>query len=162
MKKLHNLYEKHKEIILYLLFGLITTVVSLLMCFITIKVGVNWLHDESGEPTELLDILGSTTQWISGVAVAFITNRLWVFSNAKEGRACYQLLKFAGSRVATYFLEVIVNLCSIALIESLGYKEFTVFGFVFSSRVWAKFISSVFVVVSNYFISKLFVFKKKY
>lgn len=161
MKKLRLLYGKYKEIILYLLFGLITTVVSLLACYLTIKIGVRWLHDENGDPTELLDILGSTTQWVSGVVVAFITNKLWVFTEAQKGHTGSQFLKFAGSRVATYFLEVVINLGAIALIDWLGYREFAVFGFLISSRVWAKLISSVFVVVSNYFISKLFVFKNK-
>ena len=161
MKKLRLLYEKYKEIILYLLFGIITTVVSLLACYLTIKIGVRWIHDESGDPTELLDILGSTTQWVSGVIVAFITNKLWVFTKAQKGHTCSQFLKFAGSRIATYFLEVIINLGSISMIERLGYKEFTVIGFVVSSRIWAKLISSVFVVVSNYFISKLFIFNNK-
>lgn len=161
MKKLRLLFEKYKEIILYLLFGVITTVVSLLACYITIKIGVRWLHDENGDPTELLDILGSTTQWISGVTIAFITNKIWVFTNAQSGHTGSQLLKFAGSRVATYVLEVIINLCCIASIDWIGYKEFSVMGFVISSRVWAKLISSIFVVVSNYFISKLFVFKNK-
>lgn len=161
MKKLRLLYEKYKEIILYLLFGVITTVVSLLACYFTIKIGVRWMHDENGDPTELLDILGSTTQWISGVLIAFITNKLWVFTEAQKGHTGSQFLKFASSRVATYFLEVVINLGAIALIDRLGYREFAVLGFLISSRVWAKLISSVFVVVSNYFISKLFVFKNK-
>ena len=161
MKRIRTLYEKHKELILYFSFGFITTVVSLLTCYLTIKIGVRWLHDENGDPTELLDILGSTTQWISGVIVAFVTNRLWVFADAQKGKAGPQLLKFSSSRVATYFLEVIINLGAIALIEFLHYREFSVFGFVFSTRVWAKLISSVIVVICNYFISKLFVFKNK-
>ena len=161
MKRLTALYKKHKELILYFSFGFITTVISLLACYLTIKIGVRWLHDDNGDPTELLDILGSTTQWVSGVIVAFVTNRLWVFADAQKGKAGPQLLKFAGSRVATYFLEVVINLLAIAAIEFLHYREFALFGFVFSSRVWAKIISSVLVVISNYFISKLFVFKNK-
>ena len=161
MDKIKSLYKRHRELILYLLFGLITTVVSLFACYMTLKIGVIFWHDENGDPTEFVDILGSTTQWLSGVAVAFITNKLWVFTEAQKGKTGSQLLKFASSRVVTYFLEVIINLGAIALIEALGYREFSVLGFVISSRVWAKFISSVFVVVSNYFISKLFVFRKK-
>ena len=105
MKKIKELYEKYKEIILYLFFGVVTTVVSLAACFVTLKVGVMFeaLRDEAGEPTELLDIIGSTTQWISGVLVAFITNRLWVFTDAERGAKAgfKQLAVFSGSRVAT-------------------------------------------------------------
>ena len=160
MKKL---FDKYKEIILYLFFGIVTTIVSLLVCFITIKIGVIFINDGNGNPTELLDIIGSITQWISGVTVAFITNKLWVFTDAEKGTksTAVQLLKFSGSRVITLILEVVINLGCIAGLTALGYKTFSVFGIGITERVWAKFISSVFVVVSNYFISKLLVFKKK-
>jgi putative flippase GtrA len=167
MKKIIELYKKHKEIILYLFFGVITTVVSLAVCFITLEIGVKFMHDEAGEPTELLDIIGSTTQWISGVLVAFFTNRLWVFTDAERGvKAGFkQLAVFSGSRVATYFIEVVINLGVIALFDLFGYNAPTLnlifFSLVLTSRIWAKVISSIVVVISNYFISKLLVFKKK-
>ena len=59
MSKLKQFYSKHKQLILYLVFGFITTVASLFACYATLKIGVVFLHDENGEPTELLDILGS-------------------------------------------------------------------------------------------------------
>ena len=167
MKKLKLLYLKHKEIILYIAFGIITTVISLLACFATLRIGVIFLHDEKGEPTELLDILGSTMQWISGVLVAFVTNKKWVFTNAERGakQTIKQLLTFSGSRVVTYFIEVIVNLGVIALLELVGYKTVTlplvIISIPLTSRIWAKGVSSVIVVISNYFISKLIVFRNK-
>lgn len=162
-----NIYQKHKEIILYLLFGIITTLCSLGACYLTLKIGVRWLHDENGDPSKLLDVIGSTTQWISGVLVSFFTNKLFVFKNAKKGRSATlkQLAIFSGSRVGTYFLEVAVNLGVIAILELLGYSgpdiNLIVIKFNLSARVWAKAISSVIVVVSNYFISKLIVFRNK-
>ena len=167
MEKIKNLYKKYKQLILYLFFGVITTVVSVAACFITLKIGVKFMHDEAGEPTALLDVLGSTTQWIVGVLVAFITNRLWVFTDAEKGvKAGFkQLAVFSGSRVVTYFIEVFINLGVIALFESLGYTAPTFnlifFSLALTSRIWAKVISSIVVVISNYFISKLLVFKKK-
>ncbi|MBO5203623.1 MAG: GtrA family protein [Clostridia bacterium] len=167
MSKLKQFYSKHKQLVLYLVFGFITTVASLFACYATLKIGVVFFHDENGEPTELLDILGSTAQWIVGVLVAFITNKKWVFTEAEKGArsTLKQLVTFSGSRVLTYFLEVAVNLGVIALLEALGYKAFTlpllVVDIEISTRVWAKVVSSVLVVVSNYFISKLIVFKSK-
>lgn len=166
MSKLKQFYSKHKQLILYLVFGFITTVASLFACYATLKIGVIFLHDENGEPTELLDILGSTAQWVVGVLVAFITNKEWVFTDAEKGvrSTVKQLVTFSGARVLTYFLEVAVNLGVIALLEALGYKAFMlpllVVDIEISTRVWAKVVSSVLVVVSNYFISKLIVFKK--
>ncbi len=163
MDKTKAFYQKHKEIILYLAFGLITTVVSLGVCFLTLKIGVIFLHDENGQPTEILDIIGSTTQWISGVLVAFFTNKKWVFTGAHDGTqsTLRQLAIFSGGRVATYFVEVVVNLAAIFAFDSLGYTPFSIVGISITSRVWAKLISSVIIVISNYLISKLIVFKKR-
>ena len=167
IEKIKKLYQKYKEIILYLVFGVITTVVSLAVCYVTLKIGVKFLHDEAGEPTELLDIIGSTTQWISGVLVAFFTNKKWVFTSAEKGvgATLKQLAIFSGARVGTYFIEVVINLGVIALFDLFGYVAPTLdlifLSIALTSRLWAKVISSIVVVVSNYFISKLVVFRKK-
>ena len=169
IEKIKEFYKKYKELILYLFFGVVTTVVSLAFCFATLKIGVLFepLRDSAGEPTELLDIIGSITQWVSGVLVAFFTNKAWVFTDSERGaRATLrQLATFSGARVGTLFIEIIINLGVIAAFDALGYKA-PVLNLVFisvalTSRLWAKAVSSVVVVISNYFISKLWVFKKK-
>lgn len=166
-RRIKKIYEKYKEIILYFFFGGVTTLVSLAACYLTIKVGVLFINDGNGNPTELLDVIGSTVQWLSGVLVAFFTNKKWVFCSAEKGKraAVKQFLLFSGSRVATYFIEVVINLASIALFEAAGYTaigiNLVIFTLSLTSRVWAKVISSVVVVISNYFISKLLVFKSK-
>ena len=169
IEKIKKLYEKHKEIILYLVFGVITTIASLAACFVTLKFGVlvPFLRDEAGAPTELLDVIGSTTQWIVGVLVAFFTNKKWVFTDSEKGRGATlrQLITFSGARVGTYFIEVVINLGVIALFDMTSYVppvlNLIVFSVALTSRLWAKVISSVVVVISNYFISKLIVFRKK-
>ncbi len=166
-KQICDIYQKHHQLILYLLFGLITTVVSLGTCYLTLKFGVLIWHDENGAPTALLDILGSTTQWASGVLVSFWTNKKWVFTEAEHGRraAWRQLGTFSLSRVGTYFLEVFVNLLAIDLLEALHYSDLMLnpFGMelALSARLWAKVISSILVVIANYYISKLLIFRKK-
>ena len=166
MDKIKHLIKKYKEIILYLFFGVVTTVVSLAACFVTLKIGVVFIHDGDGRPTELLDVIGSTVQWVVGVLVAFFTNKKWVFTDAEKGRtaATKQFFTFCGSRVATYFIEVIINLAVIALLEDFcSYNavvlDLLIVNFALTARFWAKVVSSVVVVISNYFISKLLVFK---
>lgn len=163
MKKIKDIIIKNKQIILYLFFGFVTTVVSLAICFLTLEIGVKFINDGNGQPNELLDVIGSTTQWISGVIVAFFTNKRWVFTEAEKGTQAgfKQFGVFAGSRVGTYFLEVVINLLVIKLFELCGYVAITLLGIEITSRFWAKFISSVVVVISNYYISKLLVFKEK-
>ena len=167
MNKLKELFLKNKQIILYLFFGVVTTVVSIAVCFLTLKIGVKFINDGNGQPNELLDVIGSTTQWVSGVIVAFFTNKWWVFTDAEKGRRAgiKQFGVFAGSRVGTYFLEVVINLLIIKVFEVCGYVAVTFrlfsFGIDLTSRFWAKMISAVLVVISNYYISKLLVFKEK-
>ena len=169
MMKIKKFYEKHRELVRYLFFGIITTVVSLGVCYATLTTGVLFepLRDDVGEPTELLDIIGSVTQWISGVLVAFFTNKFWVFTNSEKGikATAKQLATFSGARVATLFVEIIINLGVIAIFDALGYRAPTlnliIISLTLTSRLWAKAVSSVVVVISNYFISKLWVFKKK-
>lgn len=168
IKKIKDIYEKHKLIIRYLFFGLITTILSLVACYITVKAASLIWHDENGDPNAIADSLGSITQWIVGVLVAFFTNKLWVFTNAEKGaRATFkQLFVFSGSRVGTFFIEWLINLGIIALLDDLfSYNApiipLGVMDFELSSRIWAKVASSIIVVITNYYISKLIVFKKK-
>lgn len=167
-QKLKDFYQKHTQLILYFAFGLVTTVTSLTACYLTLKFGVLIWHDEHGNPTKFLDVLGSTNQWIVGVLTSFFTSKKWVFTNAARGfrASARQLLTFSSSRIGTYFLEVFINLGIIALLGLVGYTGMTLpllFGksLSLSPRFWAKVFSSVLVVFVNYFISKLFVFKDK-
>ena len=161
--RLKELYGKHREIISYLFFGVVTTVVSLGAWYLTMKVGVLFLNDGNGEPTTLLDAIGSTVQWVVGVAVAFVTNKIFVFTDAEKGfsKTVKQLATFTASRVMTYFMEMGMNIASIWAFQTLGYKAFEVFGFNVDERIWAKAITAVAVTVANYVISKLLVFKKE-
>ncbi len=168
IKKIKAIYKRHELIIRYLFFGLITTVLSLAACYITVKSAALVWHDKRGDPNAIADSLGSITQWIVGVLVAFFTNKLWVFTNAEKGaRATFkQLFVFSGSRVGTFFIEWLINLGIIALLDDLfsynapiiplGFMDFEL-----NSRIWAKVASSIIVVITNYYISKLVVFKKK-
>lgn len=165
--KLKAFLKKEKQLICYLLFGLITTVVSLLAWYLTLHYGVAIWADENGDPTPFLDILGSTSQWVSGVLVSFVTSKLWVFTEADKGWrvSLRQFTAFISSRLLTYFLEVVINLGAIEALESLNCPSFTLnvfsHGFDVDARLWAKVISSVIIVFTNYFISKIFVFRIK-
>ena len=167
VEKIKALLQRKKQLILYLLFGAITTVCSLAAWYLTLHFGVLIWHDEQGDPTAFLDVLGSTTQWVVGVLVAFVTNKKWVFVDAEKGLrvSMRQLGIFSGSRVATYVMEVAINVGVIAIFDLLGYcaPVLNLFGMEMelSARLWAKVVSSIAVVIANYFISKLVVFRRK-
>ncbi len=163
MARLKAFYLKHREVILYLFFGVLCTAVSMGTWYLTMRLGVFFLSDENGDPTTLLDAIGSTTQWIVGVLAAFITNKKWVFVDAERGWrvSLRQFSVFTGSRVLTYFMELFANIGMIFLFQRLGYVSFHILSFEVSERIWAKALTAVAVVIANYFISKLLVFRKK-
>ena len=103
----------------------------------------------------------------SGEPFIFINDNVPFFTDAEKGvrAGAKQFGVFASSRIGTYFLEVFINLAIIKLFEVFGYVAITLtilkFSLELTSRFWAKLFSSVLVVISNYYISKLLVFRKK-
>jgi len=83
--------------------------------------------------------------WILSVLFAYFTNRVFVFKS-KEKNLKKEATNFIGSRVLTLLLDMVVMFL---LVTMLGFND-----------KLGKIISQIFVIVGNYIISKLFVFKK--
>ena len=110
-------------------------------------------------------IVAEILQWVGGVLFAFFTNKKWVFTEAdQEVSTLKQLRIFAGSRLLTLGLDALLTFGTVWILQTAGYKEFTL-TFIITLTVTAdlisKIVAAVFVVISNYFISKIFVFKNK-
>lgn len=163
MGRAREFARKHRQVILYLSFGTVTTACSLLACFLTLRLGVRIWHNEKGEPTALLDVVASTVQWTVGVIVAFLTSKKFVFVDADHGArvTLRQMGTFACSRLLLYFLEVGVNLGVIALLGRLSYRTVELWRIPLSARFWAKASSSLVMMFANYYVSKLVVFRKR-
>lgn len=167
MKKENAWFIRNHQVLLYVAFGTVTTICSLVACYLTLKFGTKLWHDEAGNPTAFVDVLGSTSQWIVALLMAFFTNKKWVFTKAEHGVVVgmKQFGVFVGFRVVTYVLEVFLNLGLIALFEAAHYQDANVplLGkeVALSARLWAKLISSSTIVVVNYFVSKILVFRNK-
>ncbi len=136
LRKLYPFYEKHKEMLLYILFGGLTTVVS---------VGSFVLLDTVLEINELV---ANVISWILAVSFAYVTNRIWVFRSRATGKAVYkEAAAFYAGRLAT-----------------LGIEEGALLVFVtwlsFDSTV-VKVAAQVAVLVGNYLLSKFLIFKQK-
>lgn len=162
--KLKAFYIKHKEFILYFLFGIVTTVASFgAWALVMIPGGMIW-NNESGEPPWALSVAGSTVQWVVGVLVAFVTNKKWVFDSAHTGWrvTLRQLAAFSGSRLLTYFIELFLNIGLIELAKILPFEflSFVIFEMTVGVLL-AKVITTVVIVLLNYVFSKLLVFRKK-
>ena len=134
------MFKKYREQIAYLFFGVVTTI-------------VNW-----GVFTFLINVdaplvISNATSWIAAVIVAFFTNRWWVFNSNTKGfkNVLNEGLAFLGSRILTGMLEL-------GLVPILVYLGFD--GFIFDTAgLDAKILVSVAVVIGNYFISKVWIFK---
>lgn len=138
--KIKQLWVKYEEIIVYLIVGVLTTVVAWGAKFLW-----NFLfYGNTSYPTWTQNIILSTVNWTAGVLFAFPTNRRFVFKS--HGPILKEAPKFVLSRVATWIMDIVVN----QVLAALGVN------------IWvATLIASVLVVIGNYVFSKMFVFTKK-
>lgn len=138
-----ELLKKYKSIILYIIFGGMTTVVDWSISFL-----LYYLWGDAIEATPLLLHGANVIAWVAAVAFAYVTNRIWVFESKRHGflPILGEIIAFAGGRVLTLLLqEAIMGV----FCTWLGFNEYIF-----------KVIAAVLVVVLNYFISKLLVFRK--
>lgn len=127
-------YKKYKEQLLYLFFGALTTLVS---------IGSFAVFTEVIPCDELI---ANVISWVLAVLFAFLTNRTWVFQAGQKDRFWPQLFSFSLGRVATLLMEEAMLLI---LVKWLLWDAMLV-----------KLAAQILIVIANYGISKLFVFKK--
>lgn len=137
MQKILDFLKKNREVVSYLFFGGLTFIVSMVTFWVfNIPLKINALYS-------------NIISWIFAVLFAYITNRIWVFkSNADTfTKYLYEIFTFFSGRLLT-----------------LGIEELIIFVFVtvldFNSMI-IKAIAQIVVIVSNYVISKIVVFRKK-
>ena len=169
MSKIRSLYKKYEEIIKYLIFGVLTTLVGwavyfALMWSLKAVFGVDASDTSSGKYIAIYTA-AQVTQWVAAVLFAFFTNRKWVFTSAeRDVPVIVQLLKFAGGRVLTFAIDYLVTLLlgmGIAAVFEGSAAAF-LFGREFNlAEIIAKLTAAVIVIICNYIFSKIFVFKDK-
>ncbi len=144
IQKIKVLFARYREQILYLFFGGMTTVVDWGISFLLYRI---W--GEQIEATGVLVHAANVIAWTAAVIFAYVTNRIWVFESKKRGflPVLGELSMFAGGRVTTLLLQ---ELMFVIFFHWLHVSEYAV-----------KLIAAVLVIVANYFISKLFVFRKQ-
>lgn len=157
-----ELFRKHREIIMYIIFGVCTTIVSFVTYYIfrwifpdvnSVPVWLRWVFNiTSVFGAESATALPVILSWICSVTFAFITNRLFVFeSKAKKAGILKEGVMFYLSRVFTLLVDLVIMFLLVDLtgIQN-GFYEFC-----------AKVLSNIVVLVLNYVLSKLLVFRKK-
>lgn len=136
-EKIAALYRKHRDILLYLFFGGLTTVVNYLVYIPCMY----WLG--------LSGALSNVIAWVVAVVFAYVTNKPFVFhSHDWSAKVVWpELGKFVGARLASGGIETAIIFVTVDLLRWDG--------------AIMKLIVSVLVVILNYIGSKLLVFRKK-
>lgn len=137
--KVKALCKKYEEILIYLIVGVMTTIVSWGAAYLgklVLDTDISWQNT-----------VNNTFSWLVGVLFAYPLNRKWVFKSTNP-KIIKEFLSFAASRVSTLIMDVVIMWVTVNVI---------------GMNYWiAKiFISSVIVTVANYVFSKLLIFKKK-
>ena len=142
LKKIWDLYHKYEEIINYLIVGGLTTVISL-----AVKYGLLFTVLDASDAVELQ--VSVIVSWILAVVFAYFANRIFVF-HSKSKKYLKEISGFVAGRIATLIMEMFIMWFFVTL---LG----------LDSNLWVivwTIVAQVLVIVGNYVISKLFVFKK--
>ncbi len=133
---LKELYFKYKEVINYLFFGGCTFLVSVISFYLFNK--VLFLNEH----------VSNILSWILAVLFAYITNKAFVFeskTNTKE-ELLKEITSFFGARLFTLGVEELILLIFVNLLKF--------------DAMLIKVFAQVIVILANYVLSKLFVFKK--
>ena len=130
-----NMLEKYKSILMYLFFGICTTVINIVTYWIF------YIY------LDFPNILSTIFSWIISVLFAYITNKLWVFESRSFDKKVLvrEITTFFGAR----FISGILDLAVMFLFVDV---------FLFPAMI-IKFISNIFVVIFNYVASKVVIFK---
>ena len=142
IKKIKNLYIKYKEIINYLIFGVLTTLVNLITKYILLFTIL--------DPTNAFQLqVAIIISWIAGVLFAYFTNRKFVFESKNKNKL-KEFISFVVARITTLLLEMFIMWFFVTLLKLNSDLYVVIF----------TLIAQVAVIIGNYIFSKLFVFKK--
>lgn len=132
-----NIYYEYKEVLLYLFFGGLTTVISIAS------------YSYCDVALHMNPLVANIISWILAVLFAYVTNKIWVFNAERHGvkEVFLEIINFFGGRLFTLVVEEVILLI---FINKLHFNSILV-------KVAAQFV----VVVLNYIISKLIVFREK-
>lgn len=153
IRKIKDLFDKNKEIIVYIIFGVLTTLVNLLSFFL-----LECAFGSEGNGY----IIYNAVAWLIAVVFAYITNKIYVFRSKSWAPKIVvkESLEFLLARVLSFAVE---ELGLILMVEILKFGDYmlNLKIITLSGASIAKIVLAVIVVIMNYFFSKFIIFKKK-
>jgi len=144
MNKIIQIWKKHREVLSYLIFGGLTTVVN--VGLFMILTGFTALSTGTANAIALA----------ASILFAYVTNKIWVFESKLTGIAAVrEFLMFIACRLATGLLDQAIVVAGVDWLgAAIGLAE---------STLWAgavKVFANILVIIANYVFSKLLIFKK--
>ena len=132
-----DLLKKYKSIILYVIFGILTTVINVVAYYVS----YNLLH--------IINITSTIIAWFLAVVFAFVVNKQWVFESPSWRKDVFwqEIRDFFACRILTGLLDVGIMYVAVDLMS-------------WNSEAW-KLASNLLIIILNYVASKLIIFKKK-
>lgn len=145
----HTAFDKllglvNHEIVSYVFFGLLTTVVSMVTFYL-----FNELLGKARFLGNKNYLIANALSWIAAVLFAFVTNKLFVFSS-RSWKAAVVWKEFAGFISARLFSLLVDMGLMYLFVSAMGMREMI-----------AKLIVQIVIVIINYVFSKLFIFRKQ-
>ena len=136
MLNLKNVFIKYQSFLLYVIFGVLTTIVNIIVFFIL----YNMLHTGHN--------IAYVVAWFWAVLFAYLTNRVWVFHSTSSTTAdiVKEVWQFYLARVLTGIIGYFILTFGVDLLHQ-------------DANIW-NIIQNIFVIVSNFVLSKLIIFKK--
>ena len=134
---IRNRKEEFKELVLYAVFGNMTFVISIgAYAIFNVLFGIN-------------ELIANALAWVFAVLFSYVTNKKWEFKVATPTKTAFLVRMFAffSGRFITLVIEEAIIFIFITLLDY--------------PSMWVKLAAQVVVVVLNYVISKLFVFKNR-
>lgn len=132
---LKDIYVKHKQIILYIILGICTTLVNIVTYFVCY------------EFLKVPNVSSNIISWILSVSFAYITNKILVFESKSVDFKDFlkELISFFACRVVTGVIDIIIMyICvDILMLQALS----------------IKILSNILVIVLNFVASKLIIFR---
>ena len=137
MDKIIKIYRKHKEAVDYLFWGGIAFFLSMILFYLFANV------------MDIYEQIANILTWVICVIFTYLTNRTFVFASKVKGikNIFNEFKNFVTARLLTLFME---NAILFVMIDLLALNNMI-----------SKLVGQFVVIVSNYFLSKLWIFKKK-
>ncbi|MBQ7628439.1 MAG: GtrA family protein [Clostridiales bacterium] len=158
--------EKKRKIFMYLVSGGLTTAANWIVYILfDLLVQSDMMVTLFGNEFSLKIAVKQIVGWIVAVTVAYILNRITVFRS--KGNVIRELFTFAGARVLSFLvlelgvMYLMIWACEAITGQPASTPMFMIASFAFTYDYLVKLINCVFVVIANYVLSKIMVFRKK-